>query len=383
MIHKMKLKNEPYNQIMCGAKSIELRLYDEKRESVSVNDIIIFINIETKKQIAVKVLELHRADSFKELFDSIDKEKAGFKADDTIDDMVAVMRAIYSSYQEKSYGVVGIEISKPGYEVEFPTEIDDAQTGHITILPVCGNKLMLCKRDSDRFLIPSGFINCYLNRTEEVRRIFETETKMKSCGLIYPIAAYRIAGNTNDKKIIAGKLYIAEVQEESADEENVRFVEAVSQEKYTTVMSDLPGNIAETELFAVFLLTLQRMMINCDLGGFCDVYDAECYNYSDRIKCYDDEVFFDYEHFDADAFAFYVMMRSDIDDIYGRLARVPATEENFRSIRDELFSVNSIEYVEWIVENFGAERIRSDEELLENIYYSYSSDYIDELLNDE
>ena len=45
MTHYMNLASEPFEQISSGAKTIELRLYDEKRQAVSAGDTIIFTNL--------------------------------------------------------------------------------------------------------------------------------------------------------------------------------------------------------------------------------------------------------------------------------------------------------------------------------------------------
>lgn len=42
MKHKMKLRFQPFNMIRSGQKTYELRLYDEKRQRVQVNDEIEF-----------------------------------------------------------------------------------------------------------------------------------------------------------------------------------------------------------------------------------------------------------------------------------------------------------------------------------------------------
>ena len=55
MIHYMNLASEPFEQIKSGAKTIELRLYDEKRQNVSEGDNIIFTNLTDKRQIVVIV----------------------------------------------------------------------------------------------------------------------------------------------------------------------------------------------------------------------------------------------------------------------------------------------------------------------------------------
>ena len=45
MTHYMTLASLPFEQIMSGAKTIELRLYDEKRQAVFEGDTIIFTNL--------------------------------------------------------------------------------------------------------------------------------------------------------------------------------------------------------------------------------------------------------------------------------------------------------------------------------------------------
>ena len=42
MIHHMKLHQEPFESIKKGAKTIELRLYDEKRQALKSGDLIDF-----------------------------------------------------------------------------------------------------------------------------------------------------------------------------------------------------------------------------------------------------------------------------------------------------------------------------------------------------
>ena len=58
MTHYMNLASEPFEQICSGAKTIELRLYDEKRQAVSAGDTIIFTNLADNHQVRAKVLEL-------------------------------------------------------------------------------------------------------------------------------------------------------------------------------------------------------------------------------------------------------------------------------------------------------------------------------------
>lgn len=57
MLHKMGLYEEPFQSIVAGKKVIEIRLNDEKRQAVQVDDLIEFTNLSTDEQVIVRVLE--------------------------------------------------------------------------------------------------------------------------------------------------------------------------------------------------------------------------------------------------------------------------------------------------------------------------------------
>ena len=46
MTHYMNLHPQPFSMIANGNKTIELRLFDEKRQLISIGDRLIFTNIE-------------------------------------------------------------------------------------------------------------------------------------------------------------------------------------------------------------------------------------------------------------------------------------------------------------------------------------------------
>ena len=105
MIHQMKLNDDPFERIKNGTKTIEFRLYDEKRRKVKIGDKIEFSKLpDLQEKILVDVLDLYTEPSFEELFEKLyeDKELAKQKAN--------AMYEIYSSENEKKYGVVGIKI---------------------------------------------------------------------------------------------------------------------------------------------------------------------------------------------------------------------------------------------------------------------------------
>lgn len=69
MLHKMKLQEDPFKRIKNGTKTVEFRLYDEKRQSIQIGDEIEFSRLpELQEKLLVKVIDLYREDSFEKLF---------------------------------------------------------------------------------------------------------------------------------------------------------------------------------------------------------------------------------------------------------------------------------------------------------------------------
>lgn len=108
MKHSMKLKPNPFESIKNGIKTIEIRLYDEKRQLLSIGDTIEFTNIETKETLCVEVIGLHRFNDFVELFETFDKGCLGYKEDEEA--KPSDMETYYSKEEQSKYGVIGIEI---------------------------------------------------------------------------------------------------------------------------------------------------------------------------------------------------------------------------------------------------------------------------------
>lgn len=103
MIHRMKLGNEPFVDIKNGTKKIEIRLNDEKRRRIKINDYLEFTNVETLEIIYVKVTNLYKFSTFEELFEKFESSiLGGGQAKD--------MYLYYSAASEAKYGVIGIEL---------------------------------------------------------------------------------------------------------------------------------------------------------------------------------------------------------------------------------------------------------------------------------
>ena len=65
MLHQMKLKESPFERIKNGTKTIEFRLFDEKRGKIKVGDKIEFSKLPNlEEKLLVDVIDLYREESF-------------------------------------------------------------------------------------------------------------------------------------------------------------------------------------------------------------------------------------------------------------------------------------------------------------------------------
>ncbi len=108
MTHNMKLNGAPFETIKDGTKTIELRLYDEKRRKIKIGDTICFKGKAGTIMAIVKALHIFR--NFEELYAALPLDKCGYTADELATASPEDMLEYYSKEQIKKYGVVGIEI---------------------------------------------------------------------------------------------------------------------------------------------------------------------------------------------------------------------------------------------------------------------------------
>ena len=105
MIHKMKLNESPFERIKNGTKTIEFRLFDEKRQQIKIGDKIEFSKLpDLKEKLLVDVIELYRDDTFENLFRKL------YTDEEEIIRKTKSMHNYYSPEKEKQYGVLGIKI---------------------------------------------------------------------------------------------------------------------------------------------------------------------------------------------------------------------------------------------------------------------------------
>lgn len=112
MEHIMKLRPNPFSKIKSGQKTIELRLYDEKRQLISVGDRLHFVNTKDDTDILVtEVKALHVFKSFGELYKYLPLLQCGYTEEDVDRALPSDMEKYYSKDEQELYGVVGIEIA--------------------------------------------------------------------------------------------------------------------------------------------------------------------------------------------------------------------------------------------------------------------------------
>jgi ASC-1-like (ASCH) protein len=110
-IIEMKLRHEPFEKIKKGVKKIELRLFDEKRQLINLDDTIVFSEIDNPNNtLKVKVIGLSRFRSFKDSLKCLNPIECGWEKVLDLELMEEQMLAYYSKDEELKYGVLGIHL---------------------------------------------------------------------------------------------------------------------------------------------------------------------------------------------------------------------------------------------------------------------------------
>lgn len=110
MIHYMNLVPSAFKNIADGSKTIELRLNDEKRKRINVEDTVVFNCSSTKDIISAQVSGLHKFSDFKELYKVLPLEKCGYSKTELDSAHYTDMEQYYTEEQIKKYGALGMEL---------------------------------------------------------------------------------------------------------------------------------------------------------------------------------------------------------------------------------------------------------------------------------
>lgn len=107
--HNLQLATVPFEAIQSGTKTIESRLYDEKRQLINLGDTIVFTNRENESQtLSATVIGLHRYGTFHDLFSHNDPAKFGGPSVEWLENQI---NEFYSVEAQKENGVIGIEFT--------------------------------------------------------------------------------------------------------------------------------------------------------------------------------------------------------------------------------------------------------------------------------
>ena len=103
----MNLQPTYYDFILHGTKRIELRLNDEKRQQIQINDIITFTNY--NESFNAKVIQLLHYNTFEALINDYDIELLA-DSSMTKQQLINTLNQFYTKDQQQTYGVLGIWI---------------------------------------------------------------------------------------------------------------------------------------------------------------------------------------------------------------------------------------------------------------------------------
>lgn len=111
MTHTLNLNPQPFEMIQSGRKTIELRLWDEKRSQIRVGDTLVFVHTDApSRTLTAMVTALHRFPDFGTLYAALPLDRCGYLPEEIPSASPADMNVYYSAEKQALYGVVGIEI---------------------------------------------------------------------------------------------------------------------------------------------------------------------------------------------------------------------------------------------------------------------------------
>lgn len=111
MRYEMRLNKLPFEQMVEGKKTIEVRLNDAKRKLITIGDEILFTNRDNPNQTLVKkVVDLRLYNSFIDMANNENCVLAGFDKGYTTQSVIYTYHTYYSPEEEQKFGVLVIEL---------------------------------------------------------------------------------------------------------------------------------------------------------------------------------------------------------------------------------------------------------------------------------
>lgn len=110
MEHRMGLYEAPFQSMKSGEKTVEVRLYDNKRRKLKIGDTIQFTKVpDSNETIKAEVIGLKTYSTFREMYENIPANDLD-AADKPVDEMVEQTYQIYSPESENKWGTVAISL---------------------------------------------------------------------------------------------------------------------------------------------------------------------------------------------------------------------------------------------------------------------------------
>lgn len=111
MLLSMRLTSVPFEKMRNGEKTIELRLFDKKRRTITVGDQIVFVNLSNSSEtLLTQVTGVYPFKTFAELYRKLPLLECGYSPVELSSASPNDMEQFYSKEDQKKYGVVGIRI---------------------------------------------------------------------------------------------------------------------------------------------------------------------------------------------------------------------------------------------------------------------------------
>ncbi len=106
MQHKLNLHKTPFDLIKSEIKTIESRLFDEKRQKIKIWDEITFVSRGNWDILNTEVLKLYKANTFLELSKIINLDKTWTN---NKKDFLKSLEIYYTKEKQENFWVIGIE----------------------------------------------------------------------------------------------------------------------------------------------------------------------------------------------------------------------------------------------------------------------------------
>lgn len=97
-------------KLKTARKKYELRLYDEKRQSIRIGDTIKFTKRDSNENCTVQVTDLRRFACFADLYTSLPLEQCGYDISELNTASPNDMEAYYTKEEQRLHGVIAIKI---------------------------------------------------------------------------------------------------------------------------------------------------------------------------------------------------------------------------------------------------------------------------------